>query len=181
MSSRKLELLDGALGYLVKHGVANATLRPMAVELGTSPRILMFHFRSKEGLLQEVFKELQSRLQASLKAMASADSGHVRVPPLKRFWQWAISEENLPYFRLLYEVQIVALQNPHEYGRYLKEASNDWQAIALDLMTESLKSNAMATLCIAVFDGLMLELMSCGDARRPTAALDLFISVVTDT
>src|SRR5579863_6712330 len=110
MSSRKSELLDGALKYLVKHGVAHASLRPMASELGTSPRILIFHFRSKEGLLQQVFKELQYRLQASLRSMTSADSDRVRVPPLKSFWQWAISQENLPYFRLLYEVQIIALQ-----------------------------------------------------------------------
>jgi len=177
MSSRKIELLDAALKYLIEHGVANASLRPMAAELGTSPRILMFHFKSKEGLLQDVFEELHSRLQASFRAMASSDSDSVRVPPLRRFWQWATSKENFPYFRLLYEAQIVALQNPQEYGRYLRKASGDWQAVAIDLMSPSLKSKVMASLCIAVFDGLMLELMSCGDLRRLTEALDLFISI----
>ena len=48
-------------------------------------------------------------------------------------------------------------------------------------MTESLKSKAMVTLCIAVFDGLMIELMSSGDARRSTAALNIFISVIAGT
>jgi AcrR family transcriptional regulator len=177
MSSRKAELLDAALKYLTKHGVANASLRPMAAELGTSPRILMFHFRSKEGLLQDAFEELQSRLQASLRAMASSDSASSRVPPLRRFWQWATSKENFPYFCLLYEAQIVALQNPKEYARYLRKASSDWQAAAFDLMSPSLKSRALASLCIAVFDGLMLELMSGGDKRRLTEALDLFIAM----
>jgi AcrR family transcriptional regulator len=177
MSSRKIELLDAALKYLIEHGVANASLRPMAAELGTSPRILMFHFKSKEGLLQDVFEELHSRLQASFRAMASSDSDSFRVPPLRRFWQLATSKENFPYFRLLYEAQIVALQNPQEYGRYLRKASSDWQAVAIDHMSPSLKSKAMASLCIAVFDGLMLELMSCRDLRRLTEALDLFISV----
>ena len=179
MSSRKTELLDAALKYLINHGVANASLRPMAAELGTSPRILMFHFRSKEGLLQDVFEELHSRLQASLRAMASSDSDSFRVAPLRRFWQWATSRENFPYFCLLYEAQIVALQNPQEYGRYLRKASSDWQAAAFDLMSPSLKSKAMASLCIAVFDGLMLELMSGGDRRHLTESLDLFISMAT--
>jgi AcrR family transcriptional regulator len=179
MSSRKTELLDAALKYLIDHGVANASLRPMAAELGTSPRILMFHFRSKEGLLQDVFEELHSRLQASLRAMASSDSDSFRVAPLRRFWQWATSRENFPYFCLLYEAQIVALQNPQEYGRYLRKASSDWQAAAFDLMSPSLKSKAMASLCIAVFDGLMLELMSGGDRRHLTESLDLFISMAT--
>ena len=179
MSSRKTELLDAALKYLIDHGVANASLRPMAAELGTSPRILMFHFRSKEGLLQDVFEELHSRLQASLRAMASSDSDSFRVAPLRRFWQWATSKENFPYFCLLYEAQIVALQNPQEYGRYMRKASSDWQAAAFDLMSPSLKSKAMASLCIAVFDGLMLELMSGGDRRHLTESLDLFISMAT--
>lgn len=177
MSSRKIELLDASLRYLVEHGVASASLRPMAAALGTSPRILMFHFKSKEGLLQDVFEHLNSRLQASLRTMTSTNINSSRVPPLKRFWQWATGKENFPYFRLLYEAQIVALQNPNEYGRYLKKASGDWQAAALELMSPSLKSKAMASLCIAVFDGLMLERMSGGDMPRLTESLDLFIAM----
>ena len=107
----------------------------MAAALSTSPRILMFHFTSKESLLQDAFEELQSRLQASLRAMASSHSKSSRVPPLKRFWQWATSAKNFPYFCLLYEAQIVALQNPKEYGRYLRKASGNWQAAAFDLMS----------------------------------------------
>jgi len=179
MSSRKTELLDAALKYLLEHGVANASLRPMAAELGTSPRILMFHFRSKEGLFQDVFEELHCRLRASLRATVSIDSDSFHVPPLRLFWQWATSKENLPYFCLLYEAQIVALQNPQEYGRYLRKASGDWQAAAFDLMSPSLKSKAMASLCIAVFDGLMIELISGGDMQHLSEALDLFISMAT--
>jgi AcrR family transcriptional regulator len=177
MSSRKVELLDAALRYLVEHGVADASLRPMAAQLGTSPRILMFHFKSKERLLEEVFEELNNRLQNSLKAMAGQGANQQGVPSLKRFWQWGSRKENLPYLRLLYEAHIVALQNPQEYGRYLRKVSGDWQATALGLMSPSLKSPVMASLCIAVFDGLMLELMGGGEIRHLTGALDLFISI----
>ena len=111
--------------------------------------------------------------------MASTGFNPLCVPPLKRFWQWATSKENFPYFRLLYEAQIVALQNPKEYGRYLQKASGDWQAAAFDLMSPSLKSKAMASLCIAVFDGLMLERMSGGDMPCLTDSLDLFIAMAT--
>jgi AcrR family transcriptional regulator len=179
MSRRKIELLDASLKYLVQHGVANTSLRPMAAALDTSPRILMFHFKSKEGLLQDVFEELNSRLQTSLRTMAPTGFNPSRVPPLKRFWQWATSKANFPYFCLLYEAQIVALQNPKEYGRYLQKASANWQAAAFDLMSPSLKSKAMASLCIAVFDGLMLERMSGGDMSGLTESLDLFIALAT--
>jgi len=179
MSTRKAELLDAALRYLLRHGVASASLRPMAAALGTSARILMFHFRSKEGLLQDLIQELNLRLQRSLEVVVKSAPRSTEAPPLKRFWQWATTEENLPLLRLLYEVQIIALQNPAEYAVYLKKASSDWQRIALQLMSASLKRRSLATLCIAVFDGLMLELMATGDRRRLTQALDDFISLVT--
>jgi AcrR family transcriptional regulator len=179
MSSRKVELRDAALAYLLKHGVANASLRPMAAQLGTSPRILMFHFKSKEGLLQEVLQELHSRLQSSFSKMTSSKFSARPIAPLKRFWRWATRKENFPHLRLLFEIQIVAAQNPGEYGRYLKKVSFDWQAIVFQALSESMRNDAMATLCIAVFDGLLLELMNTGDRARLTRALDHFISLAS--
>jgi AcrR family transcriptional regulator len=179
MSSRKNELRDAALAYLLDHGVANVSLRPMAAHLGTSARILMFHFKSKEGLLQEVLQELQSRLQSSFSTMSSVRPNARQVPPLKRFWHWAIRKENLPYLRLLYEVHMVAVQNPAEYRRYLKKVSLDWQAIVFQALSESVRSEAMSTLCIAVFDGLFLEMINTGDRARLTRALDGFISMAS--
>jgi len=181
MSKRKKEWLDAALNYLLEHGVANMSLRPMAAALGTSPRILMFHFKSKEGLLREVLGELQARLQASFVAIASADSGPSRAAPLKRFWQWATGKEGFPYLRLLYEAQIVAIQNPAKYGPYLTKTSSDWLTISVRALSESTRPGPMATLCVAVFDGLFLELLSTGDRRRVTDALDQFIAIASPT
>ena len=177
MAERKDQLRGAALDYLLEQGVAKASLRPMAAALGTSARILIFHFKSKEGLLREVMEELQRRLQASFTSMA--ESRPRRVPPLKRFWLWATRSENYPYLRLLYEAQIVAVQNPAEYGRYLKKTSKDWHAISVRTLSESIRSGPMATLCIAVFDGLLLEFMSTGNLRGTTQALDHFIAIAS--
>ena len=174
MSTRKDELLDAAIAYVVETGVANLSLRPMAEALGTSARILLFHFGSKEGLLQAVFAAMHARLQASFAAMAATPSEAV---PLKRFWQWAIAKENAPVLRTLYEAHVVAAQNPHVYGRYLEQASADWQQAALRALSPGLRSGPMATLCIAVFDGLFLELMRTGERARLTRALDQFIAL----
>lgn len=177
MPNRKDELRVAALDHLLVHGLASASLRPMAEALGTSARILMFHFKSKEGLLQEALQELHRRLQASFVAMV--DTGPDRVSPLKRFWLWATRPENLPCLRLLYEAQIIAIQNPAKYGRYLEQSSAAWQAISLQAMSEPLRSGPMARLCIAVFDGLMLEYLSTGDLRGATQSLDRFIALAS--
>jgi AcrR family transcriptional regulator len=177
MSSRKTELRNAALAYLLEHGVANVSLRPMAAQLGTSARILMFHFKSKEGLLQEVLQELHSHLQSSFLRMSSVKPGGRRDVPLRRFWRWATRKENLQCLRLLYEIQIVAVQNPREYGRYLKKASLDWQTIVFNALSESVRSDTMSTLCIAVFDGLLLEMINTGERARLTRALERFIAM----
>jgi AcrR family transcriptional regulator len=179
MTERRDELRDAALNYLLEHGVANVSLRPMAAKLGTSPRILMFHFKTKEGLLQEALGELHARLQASFVSIASADSGPSRAAPLKRFWQWATGREGFPYLRLLYEAQIIAIQNPVKYGPYLAKTSMDWLTISVRALSESSRTGPMATLCVAVFDGLFLELLSTGDRRRLTQALDHFIAIAS--
>ena len=179
MSNRKAELLDAALHYLQEHGVADVSLRPLAAALGTSPRMLMFHFKSKEDLLQEVMVELNVRLGKSLETITTSSARPRGEPPLRAFWRWATKENNLPYLRLLYEAQIIAAQNPARYGFYLKKASCDWQKLALAAMSEPLRTSTLATVCIAVFDGLMLELMCTGDHARLTRALDVFIDLVT--
>lgn len=177
MSNRKAELREAALRYLLRNGAANVSLRPMAAALGTSARMLVFHFGSKEGLIQDVMQELHARLRLSLQGMTSPDQP-ARTPPLKRFWEWAAARQNLPYLRLLYEVQIIATQNPRQYGAYLKKTSQDWHRAALEAMSAPHRSPETATLCIAVFDGLFLELVAGGDQRQLTAALDRFIAMM---
>ena len=174
-SNRKEQLRDAALAYLVEHGLTGVSLRPMAAQLGTSARILIFHFKSKEGLMTEVMEELHARLQASfLKLSESPDRS---VPPLKRFWLWARDRKNFLYLRLLYESQIAAARDGKQYGRHLKKSSTDWQRLVFQRLSESVRSQEMATLCIAVFDGLFLELIVTGDRQRLTRAMDYFIAI----
>lgn len=175
MQTRKAELLSAAVDYLAEHGVADLSLRPMAEAIGTSARLLIFHFGSKERLVQEAMSEVQARLRSSFESMI--DTSPHRVAPLERFWQWATEPDNLPYVRLLYEVQIIAIQNPEAYGAYLQHASASWLALAERAMSASARTTTMATLCIAVFDGLFLERLSTGDHARTTRALDRFIEM----
>ncbi|HZQ22288.1 MAG TPA: TetR/AcrR family transcriptional regulator [Terriglobales bacterium] len=177
MSTRKEELLNGAVSYLLENGLANVSLRPMAAQLGTSPRILMFHFKSKERLLQEVMQALQARLQSSFARVSKRE--RKMTPPLKLFWAWATEKRNLPYLRLLYEAQIIATQNPKVYGLYLQKVSLDWQHVVLETLSPSLRSKDLATLCIAVFDGLFLEMIITGERSRLTNALDRFIALAS--
>lgn len=176
MKTRKEILVDELVGYLLGHGLSNLSLRPLAEALGTSARLLIYHFESKEGLLTEVLDSMQTSLAQSFTNMVEQRT--IRSErPLKLFWDWAIARENYPYLKLLYELQILAVQNPGAYGQYLQRNASNWSALIGTALPEAERTPAMTTLLGAVFDGLFLELMSTGDRKRTTNAILQFIQL----
>ncbi|MBE1160698.1 TetR/AcrR family transcriptional regulator [Dyella acidiphila] len=177
MDTRKEELTAALIDYLLTHGLSELSLRPLAAELGTSARLLIYHFGSKEGLLTAAMAAMHAQLRSSLQAMAETRASSAKAP-LRRFWDWAVAAQNFPYLKLLYELQILAIRSPETYGPLLQNNAADWLALTKQIMPDDERDAAMASLPIAVFDGLFLELMSTGDRRRTTRALDRFIELV---
>jgi AcrR family transcriptional regulator len=175
---RKSELCTKALEYFLEHGVADLSLRPLASEIGTSARLLIYHFDSKDGLITAVMEEARLRAQQSFSALMASGG---RDGGLKTFWAWATHPSNSRVVRLLFEVQMLALQHPATYARYLEGTTSSWLAIIESMLPQSSKRRPTATLCAAVIDGLMLEYLSTGDLRRTSAALDIFSSLLLQT
>src|SRR4051812_9901890 len=62
-------LLHDCLAYFLRHGVANLSLRPLAAAVGTSARMLLHYFGSKEALITEVMEQVQARLQSTFEEL----------------------------------------------------------------------------------------------------------------
>lgn len=176
METRKRALVDQLIAYLVEHGVADLSLRPMAKQIATSARMLVFHFGSKQQLIAEVFVEMQARLRASLASLRLDPRPRRGRPLLRVFWDWATSPENLGHLRLQYQLQVLAAHNPEVYARYLHTNAAAWVEAIVAVLPRGNRDPAFATLIAAVFDGLFLELMSTGDLARTTRAMDCFIA-----
>jgi len=177
MSERREELVDKALDYFLKHGLAGLSLRPLAGKIGTSARLLVYHFGSKDGLIAAVMDEVQARTQRSFAASA-ARAAKSPKGVMRAFWDGITEPANLPTMRLLFEVQALALQNPAAYARYLKGTSSSWLELIEGSLPPGKSNRAIATLCAAVIDGLLLEYLSTGDLRRTTKALDHFATLM---
>ncbi len=173
--NRKDELRDRALDYCLAHGITELSLRPLALKIGTSARLLIYHFRSRDGLIGAVMAEAQRRVQNSFGELMRG-AGNKAV--LRRFWDWTTNPRNNPYMRLLFEVQMLALQNPAAYAHHLESTSSSWLELIESVLPPSADRRARATLCAAVIDGLLLEFFSTGDLRRTSSALDLFDSLL---
>jgi AcrR family transcriptional regulator len=182
MSERREELIAKALDYFLEHGLAGLSLRPLAGQIGTSARLLVYHFGSKDGLITAVMDEVRTRTQKSFAASAAraerATSRGIAKGAMGTFWAWITHPANIPHLRLLFEVQILALQNPDMYAHYLEGGSSSWLELIEDSLPPSRENHVLATLCAAVIDGLLLEYLSTGDRRRTTKALDLFSRLI---
>ncbi|QBB71256.1 TetR/AcrR family transcriptional regulator [Pseudolysobacter antarcticus] len=177
MANRKQELVENLLDYLLQNGVADLSLRPMAAAVGTSARLLIFHFGSKEKLVAEVLAEMQARLQISFARLSAVKPGARRVPLLRAFWDWALAKENYGHLRLLYQLQTLATQENAVYAGYLKGNAMNWLELIQAALPQPQRNSTLATLFCSVFDGLFIEFMSTGDRKRTTAAIDLFVDL----
>ena len=65
MATRREELAEAATDYAIDHGLIGLSLRPLAVALGTSDRMLLYHFRDKDDLVATILRTSTSRRRRS--------------------------------------------------------------------------------------------------------------------
>ena len=165
----KQELLRAVSGYLLEHGLAGLSLRPLAATVGTSPRMLLYHFGSKEQLLVEALRELRVWQQEAVTAWSDADDGDLATM-LRNGWTWLASPATRPFLRLFFEVYVLALQDPAAFPGFLERAVGDWRSVLEPRLRRAGlpagRARSEATLLIAAHRGLLLDLLATGDEFR---------------
>jgi AcrR family transcriptional regulator len=173
-------LLEGAIDYVAHNGITDLSLRRLAGALGTSHRMLIHHFGSKEGLWVAIVHEVERRQRASLAdLLPNAD---VPVAEAMRAWWRHISDPSLwPNERLFFELYGQAIQGRPHTVAMLDGIIEDWLEPAAEInMTLGLSREeavAHARLGIAVTRGLLLDLVATRDVERVNAAMEAFIEV----
>jgi AcrR family transcriptional regulator len=81
-------LLANVVEYLATHGIGNASLRQIATGAGTSHRMLIYHFGSREGLLSAVVEVLEQGEKDTMLAMLGGEVTDGRELSW-RYWQHA--------------------------------------------------------------------------------------------
>jgi AcrR family transcriptional regulator len=180
-AQRPMELLDAIVGYLVKHGVTELSLRPLAKAVGSSPRVLLYYFGSKEQLLVEAIRRLRDRQRAGFGEMRKARYDEP-ADLCRAVWKQMSSAESESLFRLSLETYVLALRHPKLFGDFLSSSAEDW----LDFLSEPRVRNgaskrearAFATLVIAGFRGFMLDFCASHDRARVDRAVEMWIKAI---
>ena len=196
-ASARDALLDAAVTHAAHHGVSDLSLRQLAVALGTSHRMLIYHFGSKEGLLTEIVRRVEARQREQVSALAAAARGDGRPgdgdgpggpvdltspEALDGLWAHFADEALWPWERLFFEVYAQALQGrPHAQG-LLDEAIDAWLDPVAEILvgqgTPPADARAEARLMLAVTRGLLLDLLATGDRPGVDAAMARFVRLL---
>lgn len=174
-SDARTELVERAVERVLSHGFGDSTLRAMAKELGTSHRMLNYHFGSAQGFWDAVLQALQRRDQD---AMAQA-AGDGQLPTLEETWATLTTGPGLSIFRVLFQVNGEALADPEAYTEFREHFVNRWlSAIEAGLRRGGALSRAEAKLHarlnLAIIRGLVLDLLTTGDLKGTTRALHAY-------
>ena len=168
-SGRREVLLEAAYRYALEHGLADVSLRPLATAVGSSPRVLLFLFGSKEGLVRALLARARADELAALAGMRAATEDPRRVA--ETVWAWLVSPEHRALLTLWVET----------YARSLVDPVGPWSGFAEQTVADWLDVLAPAgdltdrTLLLAVLRGALLDLLATGDADRTTAAVQRFL------
>lgn len=178
---RKADVLNAMADYLLGAGVSDATLRPAATALGTSPRMLLYHFRSKRELVVAALKEVRRREVEMLARELTRRPGRNTAEAMRNVWRWYASPRRSPYLRLFFEAWGVSLQRPDHYEGFLEAVRKDLLPFAEDMLVAGglprREARAIATFMIAALRGLLIDLVANRDRRRLDDAMEVFIEL----
>src|SRR5918999_3962144 len=85
-SARQEELLELAYAYVLRNGIAGMSLRPLAEAVGSSPRVLLYLFGSKDGLGRALLGRSRAEELELLAEVRAAGGGPAEV--VEQLWEW---------------------------------------------------------------------------------------------
>ncbi len=174
------ELLDAAIEYVAASGLTDLSLRRLATELGTSHRMLSYHFGSKEGLWVAIIQEVEQRQLALVDQIVV--EGSLSPSDAMRAWWQHISHPSLwPNERLFFEVYGQALHHRPGTATLLDGIVESWLApITAAGEAHGMSppdARASAHLALAVTRGLLLDLLATEDRVGVDAAMERWITL----
>jgi AcrR family transcriptional regulator len=167
-------LLDSAIDYFGDNGIGDVSLRGIAKSLGTSHRMLIYHFGSRDGLLAEVTREVEARRRTALTATYDAE-----LPLLEaasKYWEETV-EATLRYGPLFFELAAHAMQGKEHAAALRDELIGSWLPSITELCRAigipEAQAETHARLALGAARGLLLDLLVSGEREEVTRAADL--------
>lgn len=176
---KRAQLLGEVVDYIGAHGLDDLTLRPLAAALGTSSRMLIYYFESRENLIVQA---LAYRRPAFSEMFGDIEDMRGMKVRLDELWRAMTVGEDAVSSRILMQVIGIASIKAGVLAEFADAMVRELTASISDALMrcgfDEAESALRATLLGAAFRGLLLDRFTTGDvSRTDDAAAMLFRSI----
>jgi AcrR family transcriptional regulator len=177
----RARLLTATIAHLETNGLSDVSLRELARGIGTSHRMLIYHFGSRDGLLVAVVKAIEAAQIEALTGLAT-DVNLEPAEAIRTLWRRVADPSMWPHERLFFEVYGQALQGRVGAVDLLDDIVETWvhsgAAYWEQYGASPDEARSQARLGLAVVRGLLLDLLATGDREGTDAAIESYIEAV---
>lgn len=164
-------LLAKAIGFYAAHGVGDTSLRTLASSIGTSQRMLHYHFGSREDLLAAVIESVVTDQIAMLDRLFAEVDDPFEAG--RRNWEAAAASAQT-FGPLFFELASHAMRGrPYavRLGEVIVAAHVAAFRRAYATVTDDAQAEVLARLTLAVGQGVLFQLLIDGDRAAADAAV----------
>jgi len=182
-TERKPSLLAAIIEYFEDKPLSGLSFRTLAQGLGVSSYTLVYHFGTKEKLLDEIVRAIAERQKGAESAAVEAAGGaadramsiDTHLADLKASFDWALNVDNLKLQRLEFEAAMIEAIDPEQHTHtrkvfafWMEETVRMLRALGLDAEQAALESRVLNN----SFYGFQYDLVVNRDPTRTSHAFD---------
>jgi AcrR family transcriptional regulator len=190
-SPRQVELLEAAYRYTLTHGLTQLSLRPLATAIGSSPRVLLYLFGSKDGLVRALLararaEELELLADLDAERPGGAGSEDNRLGQVaERLWTWLVAAERRALLTLWLEGYARSLVEPDgPWAGFARATVEDWLDVLAAAQPPHVRQTddgrAQRTQVLALLRGALADLLATGDVDRTSAAVRCWLGELAE-
>ncbi|MEV7630006.1 TetR/AcrR family transcriptional regulator [Actinoplanes sp. NPDC089786] len=170
----KERLLDACTDHALAHGLPDR-LEPLARATGTSARMLIYHFGTRDALLRAVLGHARQRQLDAFGALLRARPGERYTTTLSNAWASMTGPDGQPFLRMFGRLRESSVDPL--WPEFRRAATTDWLGPLADGLA-GIGRPELATLVLAVIRGLLLDLDATGDTARTDQAFRQFLGTL---
>jgi AcrR family transcriptional regulator len=169
MPSPREELLARIVDEVGRHGLHDRSLRDLASAVGTSHRMLLYHFGSREGLVTAIVAAVEAAERELMRELVSDAEGPLDL--VRAHWTRLSAPEMHTFIRLFFEAASYPSSTQERTTPWIDEAEDVGRRLGVRFDPVDVR------LGVAVIRGLLLDVLSGTDVAAATASLERFLTM----
>ena len=172
--------MDQVTDHVLAHGLIGLTLRPVAAAIGTSDRMLIYHFDNRDALVSAVVARATERAMAVVQALPAAPSVRTAV---NRLWEVYLTEPLNGCLDVYCQAAATGLIGHEPYLSDARASNARWAAALRDYLVRSgaptRRVSRIVTLVDSALYGFHLDLATDRPEELTRGVSDLAVAAQT--